>query len=48
MPAWQKIAMVDSVSETVKTRDLDLAYLRRWADEIKVADLLDKAFKAAE
>lgn len=28
--------------------DLDLAYLRRWAEEIKVADLLDRALKAAE
>lgn len=34
----------------MKTRagELDLAYLRRWADELQVADLLDRALQEAQ
>lgn len=34
----------------LKTRagDLDLAYLRKWASELKVSDLLERALKEAE
>lgn len=34
----------------MKTRagELDLAYLRQWADELQVADLLDRALQEAQ
>jgi hypothetical protein len=39
-----------TVSGVMKTRagELDLAYLRKWAGELKVSDLLERALKEVE